>query len=443
MTNFDTFVEAHIRQGVALSVSAVKVGARWIEFNKSTTGKILLYKHLSTLDGVTKVKGVFHGMELIEEETKPVMHINNESTEFKPSTFAEFMELERLKQDSERLKQDMDKFNKELEATKEMKDKELEMKDKELDMKVRKIESNEKMQTERLMHEKEENTRKFQFMSIENNKNRMMFDRTNEHYHDVLDLQAWGTSSVQYITAESIAKNIGANIGIHDCYLGMDAKETRRESLKRIMNVAVQTTKKFMSQVPLETKLGVSTPTNCIDIEQVPCLVTDVVQSCKDDGLLIDSDDHWKDVLVEKCKNIELISKSNSFNKNYPTHFETIKQLTKCSLQNLREKKKYCKTRNKRRVKQNKDYINCYTCNREIEMDTKDTQRCHNIPDSKDGSAHEHNIYLACSGCNQVMGTMMLESYALVKILEEMPEWMECVALLKEIPIDDCEPQKN
>ncbi len=455
MSQFNTFIASHVRVGAELSVASAKVGIRWGEFNNSTTGKVLLFKHLLTLEGVTKHNGKFQGMELIDKNVKPdketiiqpIIETTKETIEFKPTTFAEFMELERLKQDSERLKQDSERlkqdttnFNKNLEATKEMKYKEIEATK---EMKYKELETAKQLQTERLMHEKEENTRKFAFMSIENNKNRMMFDRTNEHYHDILDLQAWGTSSVQYITAESIAKNIGANIGIHDCYLGMNTKETRKESLKQIMNVAVQTTKKFMSPVPLETKLGVSTATNCIDINTVPNIVSDIVQTCKDDGLLIDSDEHWKDVLVEKCKNIKLISKSNSFNKTYPTHFETIKQLTKCSLQNLRDKKKYCKTRNQRRIKQNKDYINCYTCHREIEMDTKDTQRCHNVPDSKNGSAHEHNIYLACSSCNQVMGTMLLESYALVKILEETPEWMECVALLKEIPIDDCEPQKN
>ena len=66
-TTITNFTNEYIRFGQGLVSSTISVVNAYIAYNNgSTAGKLKLYAHLQGLDGVSKVRSEFYGMELVQ-----------------------------------------------------------------------------------------------------------------------------------------------------------------------------------------------------------------------------------------------------------------------------------------------------------------------------------------------------------------------------------------
>ncbi len=479
MSRFQVFIDSKLIVAEHSQTKIANIGRAWVEYHGTASGKSDLYKYLITLPNVSKTSTMFKGLDIqqtITTITPPIIEAQQMTAYQQAMIDIELKKLEQQTiQQKERLLAEKELKEKELLAEKELKEKELlaekerllaerklkekellakkerllaerELKEKELERKVemKKHELQQDMDKfdrgievdmekfNRTLEDKEkarqhisaENDKKLSFMRETNNINRKMFDEQNANFNKYLDMKVYGTPSIQYITPCSLKDVISTNIAIHDVPLGLaDDLPTLKTSISSINNVVAQIVEQQQEQIVVMNTNGKADTIMAIDSAKVTNMVTDILDSCKQNQFITNKKHHWPDLIEIKLTAIKDISSSDSFIKNYPTHYETCKNLHTDTRSSMPDKDKCLRERNMPVIKDLEMHIRCYCCQRQLRINDAAIHRSHNIPDCKDGSRSKENLYLCCSTCNQSMGkNMTVESYTIQRINASIKE---------------------
>ncbi len=469
------FVEAKLIQGANLSTPISAIGHAWSRFNNhSSTGRNNLYKYLSALDGVTKNKTTFTGIclrdpELPTTSIQPV--VSEEVSSITPTPMTAFeaamiqIELAKVaamkESDEKKLQSELAKVaamkeseEKKLQselakvaAMKESEEKKLQSElakvaameakivadnmnaQRQFEIEKQKIESNEKIALQQIEAKIFLQREQFKHMSLENNKNRQMFNHEHPKFHPLLDLQVYGSHTNQYVVAESLAKNVIANVFVHDVFPGLVPKNEslQTEALVAVNEVITEVLSEEIECLPVIGIVHSTKSVPVIDINKVNTSVQTIVDKCSSNGHILNKSHSWIDSLVKKCDHIKVVSKQDTFNKRYQTHYEFSRNDTSIDRNNGSPKHKYLTARNMREIDTNNvEIIRCYVCACPLGIDSKATHRSHNVPKSDGGSWSIDNVRLCCANCNQDMGdSMTIEEYSLRYMVIETPKWLK------------------
>ncbi len=257
---------------------------------------------------------------------------------------------------------------------------------------------------------------KMAHQTLENNKNRRMF---NEKSNPWFNMRIYGSPGAQYVTTKSLKQVLAGNVLVHDVINGEKEKNKSlmKDSVSKIISKINLDVDEICEPTMIINENGVNDKINAVDIQKVKETIETLVISLQNEGLTQNSKNIWKETMNGMIDTIYNISNSTHMNKMIPTHNEYIK--TK-SLDNIkRSKEQYLKPKNLAQYDtDNKSVIRCYCCGDSVNLASSGCHRGHNIPFSKEGNWHKDNIYLCCATCNQNMGnSCTLEEYSISMLL--------------------------
>ena len=289
----------------------------------------------------------------------------------------------------------------ELAAQEKLKIQELEVQEKlkamDISVEMKKIEQTERLQYEEIAAKRELKQMEFTFCEKENNKNRNLVRETTSiqlQYHDnyfkAINLSVFGTPSNQYIGYDDIARNLII---------------TKHSALNKLSSNDILNIKANLDSVVQEVHYVLNNKESVkpmVKLEDCNKLVNDLIESevdatkLKMSYVLSDLSKYFTTIpTTVKSDTDRMVESFSDFlikTKIEPTSFSTIK------------KKDYYRTPlNEAYVDNDKFFINCHVCDKNVELESSDTERLHDIPKSKNGNLSRENIKLGCANCNHAM----------------------------------------
>lgn len=415
MSVIEQFIAQKTELGSEFNILCKTLADKYVEFNNgNTTGKMKLYAHLKTLNGVSKTRTHFIGIRVIETivqpiiEQTPVVQVNADiNYKLEKLRLMEKVAKETAEREEKLAKetaQREEKIAKEkamheekmiqmkLQSEEKLRLMEVEMQKmlgaKKIETKVQITEMTIKKDMDIIHIKMEDNEKHRKWMEHENNKNRLM--TSTVRYNQYLDARVYGTPSQQYITVDSLKDTLQFRsfMATRDVNSNMinDAIDSKIDLIENIEVKENNTTKKV----------------NVIRTENVPEIIKDIADNHNDKEKI----NYVMDPLGSKL--MEFKHETNHGDKRtLPTMYEdqinTNDKNTKKSLTDkvqLAERSKLCNLSKKN----DKYHVNCFCCNTAIPLLDAMCQRGHNLPKSKGGSFADFNVELICANCNISMG---------------------------------------
>ncbi len=397
---FDNFTQQYLDIGAGFIQNAVEVANAYIAYNKgSTTGKLKLYAYLQAIPEVSKQRGNFVGLRLKSTEATNDTAIIQEQ----PMSAYEREMLKLAKEKTERKLKEQERLAKEKAEEQERLAKEKA----EEQERLARWREEDKEQQERfhrdelelpkaLAQMKIEHQERLQkadhaYLTKENNKNRLINVMT--HHNEFRDLLMYGTPSTVIADSESAMKLVSYSMYDHTNIhkqtivdlvkdaIGLVASEQpviRNGKEERISAITEDDVSKLVETV--EDRVDKT------DLQVIKVAVRNLAQKINEAKEIVKSDFRH----VESEKTIDIAKQDPNKHK---TQMQKIKYVRAC---------------NKLRTVPAADgtvstVINCYCCDKELDLHSSACHRAHNIPRSKGGDWSFDNIYLTCANCNEDM----------------------------------------
>ena len=405
MADFSAFVETKLVVNSGCKVLAKDISVVWVEWNKSTTGKLKVLSYLASLPGVERVGSWMQGVSIKKDSPKEAK-IENTLTAYEQECIRLKEEKVKLQAQKEAREKEMEQQRLQLQVQKEAREKEMEqqrlqlqtqkearekeMEQQRLQLQAQKEAREEEMGRERLdfdryklateMAEKEKDRK---FMEKENNKNRAFHMVTK--YNKWLDPEVYGTPSKQFVAVDSLLRCVEFN---EWDYTG----EHNSSKVSNMKTIAENEAK------DVQVMLGGS-------IEVKRCLpVVEAINLVENNKMFVE--DKSQDILVKRLKEIPIIAVRDE-DRHIALESEWLESAQDLTAKKQTDKYKYVKPANKMESRHGKVYIKCDCCAASVKLDDKGCARGHILPKSKGGSWSEDNIRLICATCNNNMGDSM------------------------------------
>ncbi len=235
------------------------------------------------------------------------------------------------------------------------------------------------------------------FVREENNVNRMMY--SNQRYNRYLDFKVFGNPGNQFIEHDSLV-----DVTTFHAYSSVGTMKNPDLGIIRSIKDKVIDI--------LETKELVDDGLVVINKEEIGIRLVKVSDELKEslgecvtylgelspESPVLNSLDRLKDVITE----IPAIAK-----RDVSRQLESTYDISKNSLKgtkNMKQASKYLHPYNRIRSRGLTTIINCYSCGLEIDLNSAETHRSHDISRKDGGDCSEDNVYLCCATCNMAMG---------------------------------------
>ncbi len=225
----------------------------------------------------------------------------------------------------------------------------------------------------------------------DNGKNRCLFSKVRTHRF--IDIQPYGTPSMQYIPIDNLVDVIGFTVFESTNYIDNGFNKLIRHSLDRYGEDHYI----YMN--------GTSMLRNCVSINDAIIAIKEMM-AMRD----IHCDDACDDNLCNNmCRLIfriesvkDIASRDN--NRQLPSVYQECKSNISGSTKRM-PKSDYVKPCNKPHSKLSSEgiFVHCYVCNKKVAIESKACHRSHNIPQSDNGDWSFENIFLCCATCNSDM----------------------------------------
>ncbi len=398
------FIDERIEFAVGAEVLTTVVRDMYVQHTGATKGKLTLYKMLVAVAGVRKDKKAFYGLKLKQQQqTAPMVAAQPEEPKNELSAY----EQEMLKLQKEKMQWKKELKAKEMEQEKELKAKEMEQEKEQekerLALKAKEMEQKKEQEKKRLALEQEkidlqmrlkeldiedrdkdrqcmiaEKEKDRAFMEKENNKYRVMYVSTR--FNRYTDFELYGTPSCQYISDKSM-RDVLAFSGYRD---GVN-----------ITNETVKVIERNIAEL--------AEPINVVD-DNITKEITAINVNRIDEIATIAMD---ADISPNRIKQkLETIKQIASSNYRYQINEVDLKLRLQDNnkYKTAKDKRQYVKARNNITFNDGRIVVNCFCCDKEIDLNSSACHRSHDIAQSKGGDWSDDNIYLCCANCNQDMG---------------------------------------
>ncbi len=226
----------------------------------------------------------------------------------------------------------------------------------------------------------EEKQKDRQFMREENNKNRTLTMMTSG-YNKYLDLDAFGTNTVQYITGQSLKRVLGFSEFNHTSKVN--------EALMQSLEAKIEES----SEEVIIYEGDVASSEQCVNVDKISDLLEDVHVNTA--SLIEKQAIEIKEAPLSKTTRVKL------------PEMLKLKESQNPELHKEKDKLHYVKAANNLRTEGDVPMIDCYCCGNPLRLRSSAAHRCHNIPKSNGGDWSKENVYLCCSSCNQDMSNAM------------------------------------
>ncbi len=370
--NIQKFIKQCIAIGANVETKSTAIANAYKTFNGSTEGKLKMFKALEAIEGVSRAKCMFIGIKLSNEcVNAPV-----KKEESAPSLTAYQRAKLELKQKEIEMQKELQK-----EGQESMKEQNMEIEKMRIDAQKEMLETKERYQKEiKQMEidsmEKEKHLDR-EFIKEENNKYRVMYVST--HFNKYTDLKIYGNPTTQFISDHS-ARDVLAFTGYRN---GVDITT-------EMFNTMEENIKQFAEPVAV------------IEDDQTKQISAINVNNIKNLIPVSESMEKPMSDFVDKVESLKQASKSDYRYQVNEVDLK-VKLQDQCKYKSRKEKQKYVKARNNIKYDDGRIIINCYCCDKEIELNSSSCHRCHDIPQSKGGDWSTDNIFLCCSDCNNDM----------------------------------------
>ena len=386
------FANDYIRISQGFVTSTISVVNAYIRFNNgSTAGKLKLYAYLQSLNGVSKVRSEFYGIELIEPTETPLVE---EVVTPVVEEVKEVKEVVVVMSDYERMC---------------------------LELKEKKMEQARMMQETRLMEQKKMEERKLALKQSEKEKDRnltkelelMKIQFKSECFNKSMEFQKEVNNQNRYLSAGFVDRKteyvtLGTASNVHIEY---DSALDNLNEMKYDIDV-----KKPIEQCFIISKLDTNEISNEIkqkiaeEYESVNAIVDEIeVKDSNNTKTYIEISSNE----IKRLKDIETEARlySRVHTKVYNRCLEeNTKMNDKIARKSLLPAMDYVVTENNiRSDNANNVLIDCYCC--QTTLNIKDAHRSHIVAKELGGSCDKSNIRVCCKACNLDMGIMDLEVY--------------------------------
>ncbi len=389
--------------GATFRASTIDIVAAYVQFNNgSTTGKMKLYAHLKTIQGVSKNGTTYTGLKLKQTEKAAPAPTPATTPALVPAPTMDAYQTEMLKLKQQKVQMQKEREERQAKEQKEREERqakqaaEFKLRDealakelKGMDIKMKQMEVESQATLKQMDLEDKEKDR--QFYREENNKNRKMTSMVG--YNKYLDMMVYGTPSQQFVDCHSFIENASfqafKQIGSIDTSVEESIASIARHAAKVVPIVEHGTTKDI----------------EAIDVEEVMTVVAAIEERNEPVKKALTK-------LTDKASTIAEIAVSDQ------SRMIDSEYTVKLSKQNP-EKHKTMKSKFDYIKQVNDDNslitIKCGCCRKQINIKDNECHRCHDVPRSQGGDCSVDNIFLCCSGCNLNMGDeMSVEDYITV-----------------------------
>lgn len=430
-TTITSFTNEYIRIGRGFVSSTISVVNAYVAYNNgSTSGKLKLYAYLQSLEGVSKVRSEFYGIQLAEPtpavqeikqpEQEPVLHIENETK--KEPTLSEYerlcIELKNKKieqarlMEEKRIAQDL----KDKEHARMMEEKRVAQDEKKIALKEKKLRQEHDIEMMKLQFKSNCFIQTMDFQKEVNNMNRYMsagfVNRKTEYV-------VLGTASNVHIEYDSAIDNLNELEYKDDIKNPIEKCFNDKTVELKMVDETVEKAISLKSMINIHEMIISKLDTNEIsqDIKNRIMDEYDNVCSIVDD--LDVSDDHAKQYIkisnseIRRLKDIE--TEARLYARVHTSSYkrcleENTKMNDKLGRKSMLPVMDYIVSENNIRSGSNQSIlIDCYCCSKEVSI--KDAHRSHILAKELGGSCDKENIRVCCKECNLDMGIMDLELY--------------------------------
>ena len=319
----------------------------------------------------------------------------------------EEMKAAELKQQEEmkaaELKQHLDLELTKLKQEQEMRDAELKqqflLQEKQFNLELAKMKQEQEEREKDRQQKKELKELDHAFQREENNKNRDLIKATryphlqDNSYYKNTNIRIYGTPATQYLSADDTFKNmvVTSNMALHDINLDFigSLHNTIKNNTESIPILTKQNTTKTIEAISVENLNNI---TSCILNNQT--LTSTELNKVKYE--MAKTFDYFEYLKNESASPSVRVLDSIT---DYDISIKTTPATFKC----LKDREYYRNPINDVTVVNDTYKIKCFVCNNLINLNDKECERLHDIPNSKNGSVEKVNIRLGCSNCNRSM----------------------------------------
>ena len=449
-TIITNFANNYIRFGNGLIANTVAVVNAYIAFNGgSTQGKLKLYAYLQSIEGVSKVRSEFHGMELIQPP-QPAAQPAAQQTQQPLSAYElkciqlkelKIEEARKAKEESirlETLKIEEARKMEELKIQEARKAKEesirletlkieeaRKMEERKLNLKEMKLHQQRDIEMMKIQFKSECFNRSMEFQREVNNQNRYMnagfINRKTEYV-------VLGTASNVHIEYDSAIDNLNEleykediKEPIKQCFKDqaidlkmIDEKIEKAIPLKAMINIHQLIIGKLDSnELSDEIKQKIMEEFENEEYTEVKTIINDLDVSQSDTNQYIEISSNEITRLKEIEKEARLYARVHT--KSYNRCLEENNKMSeKIGRKSMLPAIEYVVSENNVRCLDGNIVVDCFTCSKTINI--KDAHRSHIVAKELGGSCDKDNIRICCKQCNLDMGIMDLFAYKASKL---------------------------
>lgn len=424
------FTNENIRFGRGLVVSTISVVNAYVLFNNgSTAGKLKLYAHLQSLDGVTKVRSEFYGMDLkpivepvVEPVVEPIVQPVVEPI-VEPTMSAYEMKCIELKEkkmeEARKLKEAKMAETRKLEEAKMVETRKIE--ENKIELKEKKLKQQVEIEEMKLSFKSKCFERAMDFQREVNNQNRYM---TVGYAIPKREYIALGTASNVHIEYDSAVDNLNElefdqeiKAPIERCYkdqvISIEMMDKTIEKAIPLSNmIAIHhfvIIKLDSSELSESDKQNIADEYEKEEYAEVRSIIDDLDVSFDDPkqqiAMLVSEIMRLREIETEA----RLYSRVSTKAYNRSMH-ENTKMSEKIGRKSMLPPSQYVVAEN--HIRHDEEYnqiVDCYCCGTAI--DIRDAHRSHIVAKELGGTCDKENVRICCKKCNLDMGIMDLEAY--------------------------------
>lgn len=426
-TTITNFTNEYIRFGNGLVSSTITVVNAYIAYNNgSTAGKLKLYAHLQGLDGVSKVRSEFYGMELVQPTqpvAQPVAQPVVEPTQpavaqsVVEPTMSEY-EMKCLELKERKIEQARELEEIRIEETRKLKERKYEEARK---LKERELEHQTEIEQMKMRFKSDCFERTMSFQQEVNNQNRYL---TAGFVNRKTEYIALGTASNVHIEYDSAIDNLN-ELGFNN-----SVKEPIEKCFKDQVVDIKMVDEKMEKAIPLSTMINIhhfiisKLDTNELSEGIKQKIVeeyekeeyTEVKNIINDLDVSLDDAKRQIQILTTEIMRLrEIEAEARLYSRVHTKSYnrclsENKKMMDKIGRKSMLSPQEYVVPENNIRFdKQYNQIVDCYCCGTAI--DIKDAHRSHIVAKELGGSCDKENIRICCKKCNLGMSIMDLEEY--------------------------------